>query len=63
MTTPTPEQHRKEEADLIKVRLVENAILVRAGAGWFSFQTWTEASKHIEARLNALKEQRVRNGA
>ena len=55
----------------IKVKLIENGVLIKAGAdGWFSFPGepgnaaagWPAASQHIFARLEALERQR-RGGA
>lgn len=46
----------------IKVKLIENSILVGCGPdGWFSFKTWEGkggASEHIAARLERLEKER-----
>lgn len=55
---PQDEQREQERAQ-IKIRLIENAVLVSGGQhGWFSFPTWAAAASHIEARLQALKKKR-----
>ena len=43
----------------IKIKLIENGVLVKGGIEWFSFKTWDEASKHIGARLEKLKKTRA----
>ncbi len=48
------------EKATIKVKLIENSILVGCGPdGWFSFATWEKASEHIGIRLERLKSDRV----
>ena len=43
----------------IKVKLLENGVLVKTGQGWFSFKTWSEASFHINSRIKALLSKRT----
>lgn len=54
-----PVEQSAEARAEIKVKLIENAILVKAGPGWLSFETWDKASSHIGARLEKLKKERV----
>ncbi len=51
-------QQRNADRAEIKIRLIENGILVGAGQGWFTFQTWERASEHIALRLERLEKER-----
>lgn len=48
------EQSAQDRAE-IKVKLIENGVLVKVGPEWFSFKTWDEASSHIGGRLERLE--------
>lgn len=63
MEKPTPRQQSEYDNAVIKVKLIENAVLVGAGTGWFSFPDWEKASHHVGARLKILQEQRIQNRA
>lgn len=54
----TPQEQRHTDQAEIKVKLIENGVLVRCGDGWFSFDTWEKASAHIAERLKALEKKR-----
>lgn len=55
---PKLQQRTADKAE-IKVKLIENGILVGAGPdGWFSFPTWAKASEHIGLRLDRLAKER-----
>ena len=54
-----PKEQSAFDKATIKVRLIENAILVTCGEGWLSFETWERASQHIAARVAALKAKRA----
>ncbi len=57
----TPEQQRDLDLSEIKVRVIENAILIKLGTGWLSFGSWTGkggASEHIDHRIKALFKKR-----
>lgn len=54
-----PQPGFQGQANDIKVRLIENAILVSAHGRWFGFPDWPTASRHVEARLEALKKARA----
>ncbi len=44
---------------VIKIKLIENGILVGCGIdGWFSFETWERASEHIGMRIKRLESDR-----
>ncbi len=47
------EQSALEKAT-IKVRLIENGVLVSSGDGWFTFDSWEGASRHIKHRIDSL---------
>jgi len=49
----------EEDRAIIRVKLIENAVLVGAGAGWHSFADWPDASSYIERRIASLKEKRA----
>lgn len=57
-----PEKQRTVDKAEIKIRLIENGILVGAGPdGWFSFTKWEGqhgASEHIGARLERIAKER-----
>ena len=62
MTAEQREQQRQEDRAEIKIKLIENAIIVKDGqGGWRSFPTWAAASFHINSRIKALMTKR--NGA
>lgn len=57
----TPEQQRDQDMSEIKIRVIQNAILVKLGTAWLSFPEWTGkagASAHIEYRIQALYKER-----
>lgn len=57
------QQQRDVDRATIKVKLIENSILVGCGPeGWFSFLKWDGkggASEHIAARLERLVKERA----
>lgn len=58
----TPEQQRDIDLSEIKIRVIENAILVKLGTGWLSFGSWNGkggASDHISHRIGLLYKERV----
>lgn len=55
------EQQRDLDLSEIKIRVIENAILVKLGTAWLSFGSWTGkggASEHIGYRLQTLYKKR-----
>lgn len=42
----------------IRIRLIENAVLVGGAGKWFTFSGWPEASVHVCERLKALQKKR-----
>ena len=58
----TPEQQRDLDLSEIKIRVIENAILVKSGTGWLSFQNWSGnggASAHISHRIAKVYSERA----
>lgn len=53
-------QAEQDKAE-IKVKVINNGILVKAGEGWFTFKTWDEASIHIGHRITAVIALRVKS--
>lgn len=49
-----PQEQSASDRAEIKIKLIENGVLVKIGPEWFSFKTWEEASVHIDARLEKL---------
>jgi len=43
----------------IRIRLIENAVLVSAHGRWYSFDSWEAAAVHVAARLVALRQARL----
>lgn len=58
----TPEQQRDLDLSEIKIRVIDNAILIKVGVGWLSFKDWPEASKHISHRIQTLYKIRAEAG-
>ena len=59
MSAENRESQRQDSQAEIKIKLIENGILVKAGpSGWFTFPDWPTAGKHIAARLEALRRAR-----
>lgn len=53
-----PQEQSAEARAEIKVKLIENGVLIKLGPGWLAFPTWPEASAHIAARIEKLKRER-----
>lgn len=62
ITEPNDDRERSRQSALdratVKVRLIENGVLVSGGEGWFTFATWAKASEHIGLRLERLAKER-----
>lgn len=43
----------------IKVKVIENGVLVKTGEGWFSFPDWDSAAPYIGRRIEALRKKRA----
>ena len=54
----TPEQQRAVDQAEIKVRIIDNGLLVRAGRGWLFFKTWEEASAEVGKWLKVVESKR-----
>lgn len=54
-----PKEQSVMDKTTIKVRVIENAVMVSAGDGWFSYPTWDKASEHIGIRIERLKAERL----
>lgn len=58
----TPEQQRDLDLSEIKVRVIDNAILVKLGTGWLSFgldfTARGGAGEHIDHRIKMLTKKR-----
>lgn len=50
-------QSQTDQAE-IKIKLIENGVLVKTGAGWFTFDDDEAAWRHVKARLAALRAKR-----
>jgi prefoldin subunit 5 len=60
------DQYKAQQAAMdtaeIKVKVIENGILVKIGPGWYTFKHWQEASTYIDHRINKLLEERKSHG-
>lgn len=55
----TPEQQRDIDLSEIKIKVIDNAILVRLGPAWLSFATWDEASANVGERIATVYKERA----
>lgn len=54
----TPEQQKAHDQAEIKVKLIDNGVLVKIGPGWFAFDSWVRASECIGRRIETLLHER-----
>lgn len=52
------QQSASDKAE-IKIKLIDNGLLVKTGQSWLAFTSWTEASAFVNARIVALKKKRT----
>lgn len=55
----TPAEQAEQARAEIKIRVIDNAVLVGTAGRWLAFGTWDEASKMIGARVKDLFSKRV----
>jgi len=52
-----PKEQSVADRAEIKVKLIDNGILVKQGPSWRTFNNWFDASIHIGARIEKLKKE------
>lgn len=52
------EKQRREENDIIKIKVIDNGLNLKTGPGWLYFQDMAAALPTINARIAKIKESR-----
>lgn len=52
------QQSQSDRAE-IKIKLLDNGLLIKTGPSWLAFPTWKEASEFVGARIKALEKKRL----
>lgn len=54
-----PEEQSANDRSEIKIKVIENGILIRTGSAWLAYDSWARASSAIGHRIEQIKKART----